>query len=62
MLAKNVNDNARRQNQRGAFAFFASKLAPTESLTEHFHLAAVQLVHAAHYQQFSRRDRIGQQA
>ena len=62
MLAKNVHDNARILNERGALGFFASKLAPTESLTEHFHLAAVQLVHAAHYQQFSRRDRIGQQA
>jgi len=29
LLAKNVNDNARFLNKRGAFAFFASKLAPT---------------------------------
>ena len=62
MLAKSVNDNARRQNQRGAFACFASKLAPTKRLAEHFYLAAVQLVHAADDQQFSRRDRVGQQA
>ncbi len=30
MLAKNVNDNACLRNERGAFEFFASKLAPTE--------------------------------
>ncbi|RZI24036.1 hypothetical protein EUX53_11395 [Pseudomonas orientalis] len=29
MLAKNLNDNARFLNQRGACEFFASKLAPT---------------------------------
>ncbi|GLH48565.1 hypothetical protein RS3R2_22500 [Pseudomonas lactis] len=29
MLAKNVNDNACFLNERGAFEFFASKLAPT---------------------------------
>ncbi|MQB16655.1 hypothetical protein DXU77_16415 [Pseudomonas lactis] len=29
MLAKNVNDNARCLNKRGACEFFASKLAPT---------------------------------
>ena len=29
MLAKNVNENACFLNQRGAFEFFASKLAPT---------------------------------
>ncbi|AZF50681.1 hypothetical protein C4J85_0163 [Pseudomonas sp. R4-34-07] len=29
MLAKNVNDNACILNERGACAFFASKLAPT---------------------------------
>ncbi len=29
LLAKNVNDNACFLNKRGAFAFFASKLAPT---------------------------------
>ena len=62
MLAKSVNDNARRLTQRGAFEFFASKLAPTQSLTEHFYFAAVQLVYAADNQQFSRRDRISQQA
>ena len=32
MLAKNVNDNARFLNERGAFEFFASKLAPTGGL------------------------------
>ncbi|MBY8953618.1 MULTISPECIES: hypothetical protein [Pseudomonas] len=32
MLAKNVNDNAGFLNQRGAYEFFASKLAPTKSL------------------------------
>ncbi|AZF41043.1 hypothetical protein C4J87_0868 [Pseudomonas sp. R1-43-08] len=31
MLAKNVNDNAFIQNQRGAHEFFASKLAPTHT-------------------------------
>ncbi|MBD8762113.1 hypothetical protein [Pseudomonas fluorescens] len=31
MLAKNVNDTACFLNQRGACAFFASKLAPTQS-------------------------------
>ena len=30
MLAKNVNDNVGILNERGVFAFFASKLAPTE--------------------------------
>ncbi|OWQ38916.1 hypothetical protein CDH05_24520 [Pseudomonas lactis] len=30
MLAKNVNDNACLLNERGAYEFFASKLAPTE--------------------------------
>ncbi|WP_073524297.1 hypothetical protein [Pseudomonas fluorescens] len=29
MLAKNANDNARFLNKRGAWVFFASKLAPT---------------------------------
>ena len=29
MLAKNVNDNACFLDERGAFGFFASKLAPT---------------------------------
>jgi len=29
LLAKNVNDNADILNERGVFAFFASKLAPT---------------------------------
>ncbi|RFD26389.1 hypothetical protein CER19_21115 [Pseudomonas sp. GL93] len=29
MLAKNANDNAYFLNKRGAFEFFASKLAPT---------------------------------
>ena len=29
MLAKNVNDNAFILDDRGAYAFFASKLAPT---------------------------------
>ncbi|WP_256673973.1 hypothetical protein [Pseudomonas fluorescens] len=29
MLAKNVNDNPRLLNKRGACEFFASKLAPT---------------------------------
>ncbi|NCE85422.1 hypothetical protein DK870_13555 [Pseudomonas sp. Q1] len=33
MLAKNVNDNAFFLDQRGACEFFASKLAPTQSLT-----------------------------
>ncbi|CAN2976808.1 conserved hypothetical protein [Pseudomonas sp. PM2] len=32
LLAKNVNDNACLLNERGAFEFFASKLAPTKSL------------------------------
>ncbi|AZE92116.1 hypothetical protein C4J97_5464 [Pseudomonas orientalis] len=32
MLAKNVNDNACFLNERGAWEFFASKLAPTKSL------------------------------
>ena len=31
MLAKNVNNNARFLNKRGAGEFFASKLAPTEN-------------------------------
>ncbi|MGN7442651.1 hypothetical protein [Pseudomonas lactis] len=30
MLAKNVNDNAGFLDERGAFGFFASKLAPTK--------------------------------
>ncbi|MGZ0718296.1 hypothetical protein [Pseudomonas palleroniana] len=30
MLAKIVNDNAFTLNERSAFEFFASKLAPTE--------------------------------
>ncbi len=30
LLAKNVNDNACFLNERGAYEFFASKLAPTE--------------------------------
>ncbi|OPB28330.1 hypothetical protein BFW90_15750 [Pseudomonas fluorescens] len=30
MLAKNVNDNAPHLDERGALAFFASKLAPTD--------------------------------
>ncbi|QXH81075.1 hypothetical protein [Pseudomonas salmasensis] len=30
MLAKNFNDNACLLNERGAFEFFASKLAPTK--------------------------------
>ena len=29
LLAKNLNDNARFLNERGACEFFASKLAPT---------------------------------
>ncbi|ASV40516.1 hypothetical protein CI807_04695, partial [Pseudomonas sp. NS1(2017)] len=29
LLAKNVNDDASILNERGAFKFFASKLAPT---------------------------------
>ncbi len=29
LLAKNVNDNALIQHERGALKFFASKLAPT---------------------------------
>ncbi len=29
MLAKNVNDNAGKLDERGALRFFASKLAPT---------------------------------
>ncbi|KRP69041.1 hypothetical protein TX23_24240, partial [Pseudomonas paralactis] len=32
MLAKNVNDNACFLNKRGAFEFFASKLAPMYGL------------------------------
>ncbi|MCF5019548.1 hypothetical protein GIW67_16555 [Pseudomonas lactis] len=31
MLAKNAKDNARLLNERGAWEFFASKLAPTEA-------------------------------
>jgi len=31
LLAKNVNDNACLLNKRGAYGFFASKLAPTVS-------------------------------
>ena len=30
MLAKNVNDDAYFLSKRGAYVFFASKLAPTE--------------------------------
>ncbi|QXH81065.1 hypothetical protein [Pseudomonas salmasensis] len=30
MLAKNVNDNAWFLDERGAYEFFASKLAPTQ--------------------------------
>ncbi|AHC38650.1 hypothetical protein U771_30930 [Pseudomonas gorinensis] len=30
MLAKNANDDAFILDERGAFTFFASKLAPTE--------------------------------
>ena len=33
MLAKNVNDNAYIQNERGVHEFFASKLAPTHTHT-----------------------------
>ena len=32
MLAKNVNDNARIQDARSVFEFFASKLAPTSGI------------------------------
>ncbi|AZE59616.1 hypothetical protein C4K02_1238 [Pseudomonas synxantha] len=32
LLAKNVNDNACFLNERGAYEFFASKLAPTKCL------------------------------
>ena len=32
MLAKNVNDNACFQDARGAYGFFASKLAPTDGI------------------------------
>ena len=35
MLAKNVNDTACFLNHRGACAFFASKLAPTQSSRAH---------------------------
>ncbi|SDV07063.1 hypothetical protein SAMN05216202_4244 [Pseudomonas mucidolens] len=31
LLAKNLNDNACFLNKRGAYEFFASKLAPTVS-------------------------------
>ncbi|KRP75010.1 hypothetical protein TX23_02220 [Pseudomonas paralactis] len=31
MLAKNLNDNACFLNKRGAWGFFASKLAPTKA-------------------------------
>ncbi|PKH17782.1 hypothetical protein CIB54_20480 [Pseudomonas fluorescens] len=31
LLAKNVNDNACILNKRGAYEFFASKLAPTRT-------------------------------
>ncbi|AZF56793.1 hypothetical protein [Pseudomonas sp. R11-23-07] len=41
MLAKNVNDNAFIQNQRGAHEFFASKLAPTHTHTGLFQIEAV---------------------
>ena len=34
MLANNVNDNAKILNERGVLKFFASKLAPTNALTE----------------------------
>ncbi|RFD27551.1 hypothetical protein CER19_17795 [Pseudomonas sp. GL93] len=34
MLAKNRNDNACFLNERGAYEFFASKLAPTKALTD----------------------------
>ena len=30
LLAKNLNDNACLLNERGAYEFFASKLAPTK--------------------------------
>ena len=33
LLAKNVNDNACSLIERGACEFFASKLAPTKSLS-----------------------------
>ncbi|WP_218640615.1 hypothetical protein [Pseudomonas fluorescens] len=33
MLAKDANENARILNERGAHAFFASKLAPTGTPT-----------------------------
>ena len=36
MLAKNVNDNALIQDERGALKFFASKLAPTKCCSELF--------------------------
>ncbi|OWQ40720.1 hypothetical protein CDH05_15510 [Pseudomonas lactis] len=31
LLARSVNDNARFLNERGAYEFFASKLAPTKA-------------------------------
>ncbi|MBV2083468.1 hypothetical protein KEM07_27275, partial [Pseudomonas carnis] len=34
LLAKNLNDNACFLNERGAYEFFASKLAPTKALTD----------------------------
>jgi hypothetical protein len=34
VLAKNVNDNACILDKRGAYEFFASKLAPTKTLTD----------------------------
>ena len=36
MLAKNLNDNARFLNKRGACKFFASKLAPTKSVARRY--------------------------
>ncbi len=36
MLAKNVNGNACFLNKRGAFEFFASKLAPTVLISGEF--------------------------
>ncbi|NCE91998.1 hypothetical protein DK871_18225 [Pseudomonas sp. L13] len=41
MLAKGVNDNAGLQNERGACAFFASKLAPALRLGPPSHLKNV---------------------
>ena len=39
MPAKNVNDTARRLDERGAHEFFASKLAPTHLIRSHHELA-----------------------